>query len=161
MQYNYSFTTQQFWHLVVSCAVKIINCPFFNLFSTPTCVDVHAVLLYYCMSECTMCVTSIHCASYYVNKIVCYLCSGVIEGGRQVLDHLPVERERGITVKAQTASMIYQYSGHRYLLNLIDTPVSHHVLSYISSTCNIQKECIYTQVCNCHSISNGETICTT
>ena len=90
-----------------------------------------------------------------------HLCSGVIEGGRQVLDHLPVERERGITVKAQTASMIYQYSGHRYLLNLIDTPVSHHVLSYISSTCNIQKECIYTQVCNCHSISNGETICTT
>lgn len=51
----------------------------------------------------------------------------MIEGGRQVLDHLPVERERGITVKAQTASMIYQHGGHRYLLNLIDTPVRRTV----------------------------------
>ncbi|KAK2466743.1 hypothetical protein APHAL10511_001001 [Amanita phalloides] len=40
----------------------------------------------------------------------------------QVLDKLKVERERGITVKAQTASMIYPYAGRRYLLNLIDTP---------------------------------------
>ena len=40
-----------------------------------------------------------------------------------MLDHLPVERERGITVKAQTASMVYQSQGHSYLLNLIDTPV--------------------------------------
>ena len=47
----------------------------------------------------------------------------MIEEGRQVLDHLPVERERGITVKAQTASMVYHHAGHRYLLNLIDTPV--------------------------------------
>jgi len=37
---------------------------------------------------------------------------------RQVLDDLKVERERGITVKARTASMLY--GGH--LLNLIDTP---------------------------------------
>ena len=33
-----------------------------------------------------------------------------------------VERERGITVKAQTASVIYTYKGVDYLLNLIDTP---------------------------------------
>ena len=43
---------------------------------------------------------------------------------KQVLDKLPVERERGITVKAQTASMVYNYKGNDYLLNLIDTPVS-------------------------------------
>ena len=40
----------------------------------------------------------------------------------QFLDKLQVERERGITVKAQTASMFYTYKGVKYLLNLIDTP---------------------------------------
>ncbi|XP_012528893.1 translation factor GUF1 homolog, mitochondrial isoform X1 [Monomorium pharaonis] len=42
--------------------------------------------------------------------------------GKQVLDNLQVEKERGITVKAQTASLFYSYRGKRYLLNLIDTP---------------------------------------
>ncbi len=42
----------------------------------------------------------------------------------QYTDTLQVERERGITVKAQTASMIYRdpKDGHDYLLNLVDTP---------------------------------------
>ncbi|KAJ8507609.1 hypothetical protein ONZ45_g10039 [Pleurotus djamor] len=40
----------------------------------------------------------------------------------QVLDKLKVERERGITVKAQSASMFYQLLNQRYMLNLIDTP---------------------------------------
>lgn len=41
----------------------------------------------------------------------------------QILDNLPVEIERGITVKAQTASLLYRFiDGHVYLLNLIDTP---------------------------------------
>lgn len=40
----------------------------------------------------------------------------------QFLDKLQVERERGITVKAQTASLFYEYKGQIYLLNLIDTP---------------------------------------
>lgn len=40
----------------------------------------------------------------------------------QFLDKLQVEKERGITVKAQTVSMIYTYKGEEYLLNLIDTP---------------------------------------
>ncbi|CAG8536905.1 8143_t:CDS:10 [Diversispora eburnea] len=42
---------------------------------------------------------------------------------QQVLDKLNVERERGITIKAQTCSMFYKYKGKEYLLNLIDTPV--------------------------------------
>lgn len=42
--------------------------------------------------------------------------------GKQILDKLQVEKERGITVKAQTASLNYTYSGIKYLLNLIDTP---------------------------------------
>ena len=41
---------------------------------------------------------------------------------KQFLDKLQVEKERGITVKAQTASMLYEYNGELYLLNLIDTP---------------------------------------
>jgi len=47
----------------------------------------------------------------------------------QFLDRLQVEKERGITVKAQTASMIYNHNGEEYLLNLIDTP-GHVDFSY-------------------------------
>ncbi|XP_043788333.1 translation factor GUF1 homolog, mitochondrial [Apis laboriosa] len=45
-----------------------------------------------------------------------------INSGKQILDKLQVEKERGITVKAQTASLNYTYNGINYLLNLIDTP---------------------------------------
>jgi GTPase len=50
--------------------------------------------------------------------------TGTIEpgGNKQVLDKLDVERERGITVKAQTCSMIWNYNGLDYLLHLVDTP---------------------------------------
>ena len=45
------------------------------------------------------------------------------DSNSQVLDSLQVERERGITVKAQTASMLYAAEdGEKYLLQLIDTP---------------------------------------
>ncbi len=47
----------------------------------------------------------------------------------QFLDKLQVEKERGITVKAQSASMVYEYKGEQYLLNLIDTP-GHVDFSY-------------------------------
>lgn len=47
----------------------------------------------------------------------------------QFLDKLQVEKERGITVKAQTASMIWKYNNELYLLNLIDTP-GHVDFSY-------------------------------
>jgi GTP-binding protein LepA len=47
------------------------------------------------------------------------------KGGRkQYLDRLPVERARGITVKAQAVSLLHvdPTDGQTYLLNLIDTP---------------------------------------
>lgn len=40
----------------------------------------------------------------------------------QFLDNLPVERERGITVRSQTACVEYRSDGLVYRLNLIDTP---------------------------------------
>jgi len=43
-------------------------------------------------------------------------------GNKQSLDRLDVERERGITVKANTCSMVYNYKGEDYLLHLVDTP---------------------------------------
>lgn len=44
-------------------------------------------------------------------------------GQNQILDSLQVEKERGITVKAQSASLLYTYEDkNTYLLNLIDTP---------------------------------------
>jgi small GTP-binding protein len=43
-------------------------------------------------------------------------------GNKQILDKLDVERQRGITVKAQTCSMLYNYKGEDYLLHLVDTP---------------------------------------
>ncbi len=47
----------------------------------------------------------------------------------QVLDKLQVEKDRGITIKAQTATMVYKYKDKEYLLNLIDTP-GHVDFSY-------------------------------
>ena len=72
-----------------------------------------------------------HGKSTLADRII-HMCGGLSEREMesQVLDSMDIERERGITIKAQTAALEYKAkNGEIYNLNLIDTP-GHVDFSY-------------------------------
>ncbi|MBH5329342.1 elongation factor 4 [Eikenella sp. S3360] len=72
-----------------------------------------------------------HGKSTLADRFIQY-CGGLEnrEMSSQVLDSMDIEKERGITIKAQTAALQYKAkNGETYLLNLIDTP-GHVDFSY-------------------------------
>ena len=119
--YIYIYILYSYIHYIIcTCTynnyiLHVYICTYVQLYSKKYCVHMHTcTYMYVCMYN-------------YAEQTTPTL--GVVPASpsnQQLLDQLPVERERGITVKAQTATMFYNKIGtdkQTHMLNLIDTPV--------------------------------------
>ena len=101
-----------------------------------------------------------HGKSTIADRII-HKCGGLTdrEMKEQVLDSMDIERERGITIKAQTVKLNYKSKdGKEYILNIIDTP-GHVDFSYeVSRSINAYQGSIYivdrTHIEEAQTISN-------
>ena len=64
-----------------------------------------------------------HGKSTLSDRLIEY-CGGLSkwEMADQILDSMDIERERGITIKAQAVTLNYKHKDNEYQLNFIDTP---------------------------------------
>ena len=125
------------WWVCSSCAC-VLHCMWcaYMCVCVYACMHVCGVCYMYGVCMCVLCGCVYVCTCTYVCVCVCvcvicmHVCTGTMQQGSgvpQVLDQLAVERRRGITIKAHTATMFHNMGGEVFMLNLIDTPVSAHL----------------------------------